>query len=135
MGRAGHCPGTLYEIGAILKGSRTTVVPSPLHRPCQRRATSSNNDAVGWEAWVFLCVRTGMRGQPVAARKCKGFSPETIARREDEMAMLERDFKAVEAGYGQNVLHLTLAGTYIRSLLNNPVVARFLSTQHAGIFA
>jgi len=76
-----------------------------------------------------------MRGQPVAARKCKGFSPETIARREDEMAMLERDFKAVEAGYGQNVLHLTLAGTYIRSLLNNPVVARFLSTQHAGIFA
>jgi hypothetical protein len=41
----------------------------------------------------------------------------------------------VEAGYGQNVLHLTLAGTFIRSLLNNANVARFLSTQHPGIFA
>ena len=59
----------------------------------------------------------------------------SIARLEDEMATLERDFKAVEADYGQNVLHLTLASTYIRSLLNNPVVARYLSTQHAGIFA
>jgi hypothetical protein len=40
----------------------------------------------------------------------------------------------VETGYGQNVLHLTLASTYLRSLLNNPVVARFLSTQRPGIF-
>ena len=51
------------------------------------------------------------------------------------MATLEREFKSVEKSYGQNVLHLTLASTCLRSLLNNPVVARFLSTQHPGIFA
>ena len=51
------------------------------------------------------------------------------------MATLERDFKAVEADYGQNVLRLTLVSTYIRSLLKNPAVARFLSTQQPGIFA
>jgi hypothetical protein len=70
----------------------------------------------------------------VETKKRKGFSKEGIARLEDEMATLERDFKAVEAGYGQNVLHLTLAGTYLRSLLGNPAVARFLFTQQPGIF-
>ena len=70
----------------------------------------------------------------VETKKRKGFSREGIARLEDEMATLERDFKAVEAGYGQNVLHLTLAGTCLRSLLGNPMVVRFLSTQQPGIF-
>jgi len=67
-------------------------------------------------------------------KKRKGFTRETIARLEDEMTALEQDFKAIESSYGQNVLHLTLAGTYIRSLLANAHVARFLSTQQPGIF-
>ena len=70
----------------------------------------------------------------VKDKKRKGFSQETIARLKDEMTTLERDFKAVETSYGQNVLHLTLAGTYIRSLLANAHVARFLSTPQPGIF-
>ena len=73
--------------------------------------------------------------KPVAVKKRKGFSQETIARLEDEMVTLERDFKAAEASYGQNVLHLTLVSAFLRSLLGNANVARFLSTQHAGIFA
>jgi hypothetical protein len=48
--------------------------------------------------------------------------------------VLEHEFKAVEKTYGQNVLHLTLLGAYIRSLLNNVNVTRFLSTHQSGIF-
>ena len=73
--------------------------------------------------------------KPVATKKRKGFSPETIARLEEEMGMLERDFKAVETGYGQNVLHLTLAGAYVRKLLENVNVAAFLKASHGDIFA
>jgi hypothetical protein len=54
---------------------------------------------------------------------------------EQEMAMLERDFKAVESDYGQNVLHLTLASAYIRRLLGNVPVAGFLKASHRDIFA
>jgi hypothetical protein len=68
------------------------------------------------------------------AKKRKGFSPENIARMEQEMEMLERDFKAVEKGYGENVLNLTLARGYIRKLLNNVTVARFLNISHADIY-
>jgi len=50
------------------------------------------------------------------------------------MAMLERDFKAMETGYGQNVLHLTLASAYIRKLLGNSSVAGLLKAGHAEIY-
>ena len=72
--------------------------------------------------------------KPVATKKRKGFSPENIARMEQEMAMLERELKAVEAGYGENVLNLTLARSYIRKLLDNPAVTKFLTAHHADIF-
>lgn len=41
----------------------------------------------------------------------------------------------VEKGYGENVLHLTLARAYIRKLLQNVSVANFLQASHGGIHA
>ena len=77
----------------------------------------SENYTKGYVEALILGTPKDQLATPVATKKRKGFSPETIARLEEEMAMLEREFKAVEAGYGQNVLHLTLAGAYIRKLL------------------
>jgi hypothetical protein len=54
---------------------------------------------------------------------------------EQETVALERDLKAIEAGYGENVLNLTLARAYIRKLLNNPAVAKFMSAHHGDILA
>ena len=68
-------------------------------------------------------------------KKPKGLSAENIGRMKEEMELLERDLKAIEAGYGENVLNLTLARAYVRKLLNNPAVARFLSTHYADISA
>ena len=76
-----------------------------------------------------------IRGVNLIGLERKGFSPENIARMEEEMQMLERDFKAVEKGYGENVLHLTLAGAYIRKLLGNANVAGYLLVSHADIYA
>jgi len=41
--------------------------------------------------------------------------------------LLERELKAVEDSYGENMLNLTLARGYIKKLLENAKVARFLS--------
>jgi len=73
--------------------------------------------------------------KPVTNKQRKGFSSETIARMEEEMVTLERDLKAIESGYGENMLNLTLARAYVRKLLNNPAVGRFLAKQCAEIHA
>ncbi len=70
--------------------------------------------------------------QPKAA---KGMSVEEIARLEEEMATLHTDFRAVEATYGDNMLNLTVARSYVKKLLENSKVARFLKTRHAELHA
>jgi ParB-like chromosome segregation protein Spo0J len=97
---------------------------------------------VGAENYTNSYVEALILGTPkdqlakvVVTKKRKGFSPENIARMEQEMATLERDFKAVEAGYGQNVLNLTLASAYIRKLIANVNVTGMLKTSHNDIFA
>ena len=73
--------------------------------------------------------------KPAAPDKAQSPSPENVARMEQEMAALEREFRAVEQGYGENVLHLTLARAYVRKLLANDRVANFLKAGHADMHA
>lgn len=73
--------------------------------------------------------------KPVTNKQRKGFSSETIARMEEEMVTLERDLKAIESGYGENMLNLTLARAYVRKLLNNQAVGKFLAKHYAEIHA
>jgi len=94
----------------------------------------AENYTNGYVEALILGTPKNQLAKPVPIKKRKGFSPENIARMEQEMAMLERDLKAVEAGYGVNVLNLTLARSYIRKLMENPAVATFLNTNHADIF-
>lgn len=61
--------------------------------------------------------------------------PEDIARIEREMETLERDFKAIEEKYGENVLSLVLVRGYVSKLLENAKVVRFFSNNHPDILA
>lgn len=66
-------------------------------------------------------------------KKPKELSAENLAKMEQEMEMLQRDLKAVEKSYGQNVLSLTVARSGIRKLLENPEIKHFLSAQYADV--
>jgi len=70
--------------------------------------------------------------QPKAA---KGMTVEEIARLEEEMETLHTDFKAVESTYGDNMLNLTVARSYVKKLLENQKVSRFLKTRHEHLFS
>jgi hypothetical protein len=61
-------------------------------------------------------------------------SPEEVARMESEMEILERDFKAVEESYGENMLNFTFARGYVRKLLDNAKIVRFLSSRYSDLF-
>lgn len=67
-------------------------------------------------------------------KKKEGMTAEEIARMEREMESLEQDFKSVEASYTENMMTLTLARGYIRKLLENVRVVRFLTGNHADLF-
>ena len=56
-----------------------------------------------------------------------------MARMEREMASLNQDFKALEASYGDDVLHLVIASGYLARLIGNPEIERFLQSRHPEI--
>jgi hypothetical protein len=53
---------------------------------------------------------------------------------EREMESLEKDFKAVKANFTENMMCLTCARGYIKKLLDNAKVVRFLNANYSDIF-
>ena len=67
---------------------------------------------------------------PDRTRTRNGISPEQLAQMEREMANLQRGIKRIEATYGSDHLNLVLAVGYVRSLLANDAIGRFLKKYH-----
>ena len=72
---------------------------------------------------------------PDKPKRVKGLSNEEIARMEQEMKAVEPNFKVVEQSYGENVLNITLARGYVKKLLLNAKVVRFLTSKHPDIYS
>jgi hypothetical protein len=94
---------------------------------------SANNFTCGYVEALVLATPKDQMVNPDEPRKKKGLLPEQIAKMEEEMQSLERDLKAVEESYGENMLNLTLARGYIKKLLENGKVTRFLRGNFAEI--
>jgi hypothetical protein len=73
--------------------------------------------------------------EPAKAKPLKGVRADDVADMHREMEALEENFLALETKHGDTVLHLVLATTYLRKLLDNPAVSRFLSNNHNDIFS
>jgi hypothetical protein len=54
---------------------------------------------------------------------------------EREMESLNHDFRLIEESHGRNVLNLVLVVGYLKRLLDNARVVRYLSRHHAEILA
>jgi len=65
----------------------------------------------------------------------RSLSTEDVARMQREMATLHRDIKVIEETHGENVLNLVLAVGYIRKLLGNSRIEKYLRNHHADILA
>jgi len=68
-----------------------------------------------------------------SSRKIHTITAAEEARLREEMRNLEADFKAVEENYGDNFLKLTTARGYLKSLLGNAKVVRWLTQRHSEI--
>lgn len=95
----------------------------------------ANNFARGYAEALILGTPKDQLVNGAESKKKAGMSAEEIGRMEREMESLERDFKAIEGAYAENMMNLTLARGYIRRLLDNGKVVRFLSGNHSDVLA
>ncbi len=88
------------------------------------------------KSYVEALVLATPRDQMVASheeKKKAGMTAEELARMEREMEALEHDFKAIEATYTENMMSLTLAKGYLKRLLENNRVVRYLREHHGDL--
>jgi ParB-like chromosome segregation protein Spo0J len=88
---------------------------------------SANNYSASYAEALMLGTPKDQLTKPEEPKKKKGLSAEDIARMEEEMVSTQQEFKAVEQSYGEDMLNLTLVRGYLKKLLSNTKVVRFLN--------
>jgi hypothetical protein len=96
---------------------------------------SAANFSGNYAKALLAATKQNDLSKPERPKKVGGMTPEQMARMEREMESLQRDFKAVEASYGDDVLNLVIASGYISKLLGNRKVERYLGQHHPEILA
>jgi hypothetical protein len=96
---------------------------------------NANNYFTGYAEALVLSTPRDQMADSNAPKKKTGLKPEQIAKMEEEMESLERDMKAVSETFTENMFNLTCARTYIKKLLENGKVGRFLNANHPEIFS
>ena len=94
---------------------------------------AANNFTSSYAKALLAATRQPDLARPDKPKKIGGMTPEQMARMEREMASLNQDFKALEASYGDDVLHLVIASGYLARLIGNPEIERFLKARHPEI--
>lgn len=94
---------------------------------------SGSNYTFAYARALLVGTARDQLAKPEEPKRVKGLSAEEIARMEREMESLERDFRIFQDQFGQNTLHLGAAQRYLRRLLDNTKVKRFLQQRHPEI--
>ena len=94
---------------------------------------SAGNYSKGYADALVLGTKKEDLVNPEEPKERTGMTAAEIAKMEEEMIGLERDYKAVEESYGDDMLNLACARSYVKKLLENGKVVRFLSANHAEI--
>lgn len=87
-------------------------------------------------AYVKCLIAATPQDQLIESEQAKdidGLSADDIARMEREMESISGDFKQIEETHGRNVLNLVIAVGYLKSLLDNARVVRYLATNYSEL--
>jgi hypothetical protein len=94
---------------------------------------ASGNYSVGYAKCLIATTPAEELLEPDKTKDVKGMIPEDVARMERETVTLAKEFKLIEESHGRNTLELVLAVGYLKKLLDNARVVRFLSQHHPEI--
>lgn len=96
---------------------------------------ASSNFTVAYAKCLIAATPQDQLLQPDSQKESTGLKPEDLSRIEREMHVLEADFRRIEGSHGQNMLKLVLAVGYLRRVLDNAAVVKYLSRKHADLLA
>ena len=96
---------------------------------------STNNFTKNYAEAMVLTTPKDQQLHPEEPKRKEGLTREEIGKMEVEMEALERDLKAVERNYGENMLNLALAKGYTKKLLDNAKVVRFLNGNYRDMLS
>lgn len=69
------------------------------------------------------------------SRELSGLTPDELSRMENEMALLAGEFKVLETSHGKNVLHLVVVIGYLKQVLGNVRIIKYMSQKHPEILS
>lgn len=78
---------------------------------------------------LVMTTPTEQLVDPSKRKKVPGVKPEDLVRLENEVRLQEKDFRMLDETYNEHVMALTIARGYLRPLLENNRIVRFLA-QH-----
>jgi hypothetical protein len=96
---------------------------------------AANNFAASYARCLLAATPQEQLLEPDKPKDVGGLSPEDMSRMEREMENLGQDLRSVEESHGRNVLNLVLVVGYLKKLLDNARVVRYLSQHCAEILA
>jgi len=116
------------------KGIRLMKKVKPLRQmEIAELLVSTNNYSIGYIESLIVTTSDEQRVNPAEPKRKTGLSAEELANLKREMETLEKDFKAVKTNFTENMMCLTCARGYIKKLLNNAKVVRFLNAHFSDI--
>ncbi len=93
----------------------------------------AGNYSVSYAEALFAATPPDQLTDPAKPKKVRGLDNDQMARMENEMISLQREYGLIEENYGEDILHLTLAKAYLSTLLGNARVVCYLA-QHYSEF-
>jgi hypothetical protein len=96
---------------------------------------AGNNLSASYAKLLYLATPEEQRVEQEKPADTQGLSPEDKAMMQREMQDLKRNYRLIEETHGTNVFHLVLAVGYIKNLLSNVRVVRYLSHHWPDVLA
>ena len=112
-----------------------------LKRVCAYRQIEMANLMVDANNYTFSYAHALLTGtpqdqlaKPAKARKIKGLSAEEMSRIQKESENVSHEFRMFKEAYGENTLQLTTIRRYVRKLIENLKIKRFLEQRHPELY-
>lgn len=94
---------------------------------------SSSNYTRGYAEALIVGTPADQLIQGSKAKVSRGLSDEEVVRMEREMEALERDYRISQDQFGENSLHLNATRRYVKRLLENAKVRKFLGNRYPEV--
>ncbi|HCS52267.1 plasmid partitioning protein RepB C-terminal domain-containing protein [Rubinisphaera sp.] len=88
---------------------------------------ASSNFSEGYMKCLIAATPQHQLIESEQSKAIDGLSHSDMARMEREMESISKDFKQIEESYGKNVLNLVIVVGYLRKLLDNARIVRYLA--------